>query len=252
MSQDNVVTPEEYAANNPVPMGGAVSSGNTGVSAGYIPPPRLRVAPAGPEAVRFEREGRVQQRYVSTPGLVSPDNQVVPFYDLATKPGELLGSLAPDPVSLRKFVKGLYTRGWYGDKEPEGGLGDNDIEAVRNLMYYSNLQGITWDTTFNTLMQAPISRTGSGRTVQVASTDDLTTVANRTALQTIGRKLSDAEAKRFAEAYQAAQRSESDTMATASADVFFSKRLEEKYGAESESYKYLQAISNVAKVLGGM
>jgi hypothetical protein len=254
MSDTGGVTPEEFMAQNPISTGaGAVSSGYTGVSEGYVPPPRLRQPATGAEAVRFEREGRVRTTTRSVSGVVSPDNQVLPFYDLRTKPGELLGGMAPDPVSLRKFINGLYSRGWYGDKEPEGGLGDNDIEAVRNLLYYSNLQGVTWDTTFNTLMQAPLVRAGEGRKVQVTSTADLTEVANRAALQTIGRKLSDEEARRFAESYQAAQRSSAgSSMAAPSADTFFSQRIEQKYGAESEATKYLSAISNVAQILGGL
>jgi hypothetical protein len=182
--------------------------------------------------------------------VVTSDNEVVPFYNLSTKPAELLASM--DEVSRKKFTKTLYSRGWYGDKKPGGGLSDDDIEATRNLLFTSNLQGTSWDVTFTTITRAPIQESGSGRTVQVSSTADLQEIANRTALQTIGRKLSEAETARFAKAYQSAQRSEADTMQTASADVFFRQSIENKYGAETEATKYLQAISNVAKILGGM
>lgn len=251
MSQDNGVSPEEYATMNPIAsMGGLSTARNTGVSEGYLPPPRLRRPVGGAEAVRFEREGTIQPQFQRVSGIVSPNNEQLPFYDLANKPGELLGTM--DDVSRKSFIRTLYSRGWYGDKEPEGGLGDNDIEATRNLLYYSNLQGVTWDTIFNAVRQAPIAASGSGRTVQVTSTEDLTELANKVALSTIGRKLNDGEAAQFAKAYQGAQRGQSDTMAVTSPSVFFQQRLEEKYGAESEGYKYLSAISNVAKVLGGL
>ena len=242
---------EEYAAQN-VPPGGAESTttAKTGVPTGYLPPPRLRVKGTATTGIRYDRQTAIPDYKIATSGLVTPDNQVVPFYDLATKPIELLSGM--NDISRKKFINNLYTRGWYAGKEPEGGLGDNDIEAAYNLLYYSNKQGVTWDTTFNTIARAPISSATSGRTVQVTSTGDLMEVANRTALQTIGRKLNDAEAERFAAAYQGAQRNQSDTMAAPSADVYFQQRLEEKYGAESEATKYLGAISNVAKVLGGL
>jgi len=148
----------------------------------------------------------------------------------------------------------LYARGWYGGNKPQGGLGDSDREAMRNLLYISNLQGIPWNNTLATMEQAPISDPAGGRVVQVASTEDLMEVANRTALSTIGRKLSDAEARKFSAAYQQAQRAESYGSAEQAPDagVFFQNRIEKKYGAESDSYKYLTAISKVANMLGGM
>jgi len=66
--------------------------------------------------------------------------------------------------------------------------------------------------------------------------------------------LSEAEAAQFAKAYQGAQRAEAGGSAqqAPSADVFFQNRIQQKYGAESEGYKYLTAISNVAKLIEGM
>lgn len=253
MSNDNQISPEEYLAQNPVGSGDAEmqGGGDTGVSKGYIPPPRLKVKGTGIRGgIMYDRQVAVPEYKVSTPGVVTSDNQVIPFYNLSTKPAELLASM--DEPSRKKFVKTLYSRGWYGNKNAGGGLSDNDIEATRNLLFYSNLQGTSWDVTFNTIAKAPIQQTGSGRVVQVSSTADLTEIANRAALQTIGRKLNEGEAARFAKAYQSAQRSESDAMAAPSADVFFRQSIEKKYGAETQATKYLSAISTVAKILGGM
>lgn len=254
MAGDSGLSAEQYAKQNPVQQGSSgttTTNARTGVSEGYLPPPRLRARVSTlTSGIKYDRQVAIPERQVAVSGLVTPDNEVVPFYDLATKPRELLAQM--NDVSRKKFIDNLYTRGWYAGKKTEGGLGDNDVEAAYNLLYYSNLQGQTWDTVFNTVARAPISSATSGRVVQVTSTGDLMEIANKTALQTIGRKLNDAEAQRFATAYQGVQRGAPDTMAAPSADVYFQQRLEQKYGAETDATKYLNAISNVAKVLGGM
>lgn len=242
--EDNPIQPQQQQTQQSV--------GNTGVSEGYLPPPNYRVKGTYTSGIRYDRQTALPENKISVSRLVDQNNRTQNFYDLSTKPGELLASF--DTKTRAAFIDKLYSRGWYGDKEPEGGLGDNDIEATRNLLYYSNLTGSTWNVVFNTLSRAPITKpgAGSGRNVQVTSIGDLMEIANRTALQTIGRRLNDAEAKRFAASYQGVQRSETDTMAAPSADIYFQQQLEQKYGAESEATKYLNAISNVAKVLGGM
>jgi hypothetical protein len=65
--------------------------------------------------------------------------------------------------------------------------------------------------------------------------------------------LSPEEASRFSKAYQASQQSEAAGGAAApSTDVFFKNRIEQQYGGESDGYKYLSAISNVAKLMENM
>lgn len=254
--QDDV-SPDTFTDQNPFPSSsGSVSYGYTGVSEGYLPPAQYE----GTVVRRGEADfgiakipvPRLSKEKTRVSGVVDAGNKINPFYDLNTKPGEILASV--NDVDRLKMINTLYTRGWYAGSKPEGGLGDNDREAMRRLLYISNLQGITWDRTLAAMAQAPITSEGSGgRVVQVASTEDLMEVANRTALSTIGRKLSDAEARKFSAAYQQAQRGEAYGAESApSVDVFFQNRIQQKYGAETDAYKYLSAVSNVAKVLGGL
>jgi len=207
------------------PRGGqtATSGGDTGVSPGFIP------------------------KGMTESGIRTPEGTVRPFYNLSTNPGEILGGL--DDVTRNKITRDLFSRGWYGGLKREGGFGDNDRKAMENLLYYSNISGLSWDTVLNTIAKAPISG-GEGR-AQVASTLDLVEVANRTALSTIGRRLSETEAQQFAAAYQGVQQGQGSQSAP-SADAFFQNRIQQKYGAESEGYKDLTAISNVAKLIEGM
>ena len=210
----------------PPPGGSGTTSGFTGVSEGFIP------------------KGMTQS------GVRDSSGNIRPFYNLNTNPGEILGGL--DDVTRTKITKTLYSRGWYGGLNREGGFGDNDRKAMENLLYYANVSGSTWDTVLNTIARAPIS--GGGGRAQVTSTLDLVEIANRTALSTIGRRLSETEAKQFANAYQGAERSSGggSAQSTPSADIFFQNRIQQKYGSESEGYKYLTAISNVAKLIEGM
>jgi hypothetical protein len=121
---------------------------------------------------------------------------------------------------------------------------------MENLLYYSNSQGVDYRSVLATVAKAPISNGTGARQVQVASSADLMEIANRSALSTIGRKLSENEAQQFARAYQGVQRSSAGASEGApSADVFFQNRIQQKYGTETDGYKYLSAISNVAKLL---
>jgi len=245
--KNDSVAPETIREYEAPPSGGSSSSGYTGVSEGYTPKQPNYILPAQ----RIEQGLFTQPKSMSVSGVVDSSGKIRPFYNLNSEPGEILGGM--DEVSRRKVVNTLYSRGWYAGKDKEGGFGDNDREAMQNLLYYSNIKGVAWTTMINTISKAPISQ-GAGRVAQVTSTADLVEVANRTALSTIGRKLTETEAKQFAAAYQGAQRTEAKGSAqqAASADVFFQNRIQKKYGAESEGYKYLTAISNVAKLIEGM
>jgi hypothetical protein len=214
----------------PPPTGGAVSSDiSTGVSSGYIPP---------------------NSNYS---GIKDEQGNQLPFYNLNSGPRELLTTMQ-DEVTRNVFLKNLYERGWYKSGRPGGGLSDDDRDAVYRLMYFSNLTGTTWNQVYSLGKKSPFAEAQSadGR-FRVAATEDLVEIANRTALSTIGRKLSAEEASKFSRAYQATQQAEASGGAAApDTNVFFKNRIEKQYGAESDGYKYLSAISNVAKLMENM
>jgi hypothetical protein len=226
-----VVDPNVYTQQNPVPAGGASSTySNTGVSENYIP---------------FGRQDS---------GLVNPGGQPLPYYNLTTYPREFLAGMQ-DEILRKNFLKNLYERGWYdGNDRPGGGLSDEDEKAVYRLMYASNLAGVQWNQIYTAGKKSPFASTSSkGAGFRPSSTEDLVEIANRTALSTIGRKLSEEEASKFSRSYQASQQTEaSGGMTAPNTEVFFKNRIEQKYGAESDGYKYLSAISNVARLMENM
>jgi hypothetical protein len=226
------LAPKNYqAAKGGVPAGGATATySNTGVDSDFIP------------------QGS------GVPGIIE-DGVIQPFYNLSTKPRQLLAELVPDEVKTKTFLNKLYKRGWYdGDDRPGGGLSDEDEKAVYRLMYASNLLGLPLRQVLNSSNKSPFaSASGKGAGFRPSSTEDLVEVANRTALSTIGRKLSAEETSKFARSYQSSQQSEaSGGMSAPSTEVFFKNRIEQKYGAESDGYKYLSAISNVARLMENM
>ena len=227
------VAPANYQATaGPIPTGGSSSAtySNTGVSENFIP------------------------KGATTSGITD-NGATTAFYNLNTNPRELLASYGTDEVARKTFLKTLYERGWYkGDDKPGGGLSDEDETAVYRLMYASNLTGAPWNKVLTSVNKSPFaSASGKGAGFRPSSTEDLVEVANRTALSTIGRKLSAEESSKFSRAYQASQQAEaSGGMSAPSTEVFFKNRIEQKYGAESDGYKYLSAISNVAKLMENM
>jgi hypothetical protein len=246
MNNDNL-SPADFRQNQRFNSTGGGGGGSTGVSEGFTPREPNYVIPAQ----RIEQGLFTQPKSVSISGIVDSSGKPRPFYNLSSEPGEILGGLSD--VNRIKIVNTLYSRGWYAGQNKEGGFGDNDREAMKNLLYYSNVKGVDWTTMLSTISKAPISE-GVGRAAQVSSTDDLVEVANRTALSTIGRKLTETEANQFAASYQGVQRAAAGGSAeqAASPTVFFQNRIQSKYGAESEGYKYLTAISNVARLIEGM
>ena len=223
------------AVQPPPTGGGYASDSSTGVRPGYIPPPRPGIT--GKDNVS---------------GIIDETGAVNPYYNLNTGPRELLVDMSE--VERNTLLRNLYDRGFYKSGRPGGGLSDEDEQAVYRLLYTSNLTGVSWSQIYNSGQRSRFSSAseGGGR-ARVAATEDLVEIANRTALSTIGRKLSASEAATFSRAYQASQQSEAAGGATApTTDVFFKNRIEKKYGAESDGYKYLSAISNVANLMENM
>jgi len=221
---------EAYLKQNPITSGGYSANSNTGVSDNYLP------------------------QGMSKSGIT--DNGVTTsFYNLTTSPRETLSKYGTDEVARKRLLNKLYANGWYrGDDRPGGGLSDEDETAVYRIMYAANLTGIPWEKVLASGKPSPFASASSkGADFRPSSTEDLVEVANRTALSTIGRKLSAEESSKFSRAYQASQQAEaSGGMSAPSTEVFFKNRIEKKYGAESDGYKYLSAISNVAKLMENM
>jgi hypothetical protein len=156
-------------------------------------------------------------------------------------------------IELKTRLNTLYRKGWYGSSKPSPvGWKDKDLKAFKDFYMMSKANQMTWQDGFTVLNKAPDMELSDGRSGRARpSSEDLKEVLQRTSLETMGKRLDDAAAQRLVDSYQGVV-SGATTEQAPSADVFFQNRIESQYGAESESYKYLNAISNVSKVLGSL
>ena len=157
-----------------------------------------------------------------------------------------------DDIKLRRTLDKLYRKGWYGSSKPSPtGWKDQDIKAFGDFLRSTKAREIPWEDGLRALNKAPDYELGGGSGRARPSSEDLKEILQRTSLETMGKRLDDASAQRLVDSYQGVAAGASTEQAP-SADVFFQNRIESQYGAESESYKYLNAISNVSKVLGSL
>lgn len=239
--------PNAWFSQNPLGAGGAEDSTNisgTGLPTGFIPPPRLTI----------QQGSRGRKTIVArTPsgnfGIVSSEGTVQDFYQPTREAMTILSGM--DNITRSTVQEKLYRKGWYGSSRPGNGYSDSDRKAMADLLLLANNQGYTWDVVLSQLDKAPdVNLLGSGNKTKPSSAD-LTEILQRTALETIGKKLDDKTVGNLVSSYQGVYTSASSESAP-SADVFFQNRINQQYGADSEAYKYLNAISNVSKVLGNM
>jgi len=219
--------PAIYGQQNPMPTGGDVADyqyiQSYGVPLGYKPPGSAY-------------SGRMEA------GLP------VDFYNLDADPLKELSGM--NDVSRLRVVRILESRGWYGGAKAGDGLRDQDVAAFRDLLAYSNRRGMAWQDAINDVSRQPAVQSSSRPMVQVASRVDLNEIANRVSLETMGRTMSRDELNQFATAYQGVQRKGAyASEAAPAADAYFKSRIEKQYGTETDAYKHLTAISNVAKLL---
>jgi hypothetical protein len=247
MSQEETnLDPNAYFSQNPLGSGGAGFSdtSGTGLPTGFIPPPRLKIQ-QGSRGQKIIPARALSGNY----GLVSAEGTVQEFYQPTREAMTILSGL--DDITRSKVQEKLFRKGWYGSSKPGNGYSDADRNAMADLLLLANNQGYTWDVLFSQLDKAPdVNLLGSSGKTKPSSAD-LTEILQRTALETIGKKLDDKTVSNLVSSYQGVYTADS-TESAPSADVFFENRINQQYGADSEAYKYLNAISNVSRVLGSM
>jgi hypothetical protein len=243
------LSPDVVAAGIPTGTGTTDVYSGTGLPANFIPPPQLKVKmPSGSHGQLIEKT-QVAQTSAGTYGIVNASNQVQDFYQPSKEAGVVLSGL--NDVN-RNFVLGiLYRKGWYGSSKPGNGFGDSDRNAMADLLYYSNTQGLTWDQTLKLISQAPDFVARGGTASARPSSADLKEILNQTALKTVGKYLPEEEINKMVSAYQGVYQG-ATTENAPTADTFFKNRIEQQYGADTDAYKYLNAISSVSKVLGSL
>lgn len=225
------------AATAPVTGGYGYSTPRFGVPQGY--------ARAGREPGIYKADGSRK---------VSND-----YYDLENYPAQVLYTQSDDKRRM-EIRETLFAKGYYRtNKMPTGAVDREDEYALAELLREANINQTEWEDYLNLVKQRPDKVTqGSGRPrVTVTSPDDLVVVANRLAIETLGRRLTPQEAQAFAQNYQQRQvayqqQSATQQMTTQPPDAQTAAMtmLERKYGQEKEAYGYLKAVNSLARLVG--
>jgi hypothetical protein len=107
----------------------------------------------------------------------------------------------------------LASRGFYGKSTPSAGalqgtrFEAKDLQAMEDLLYYSNSRGYTWEPLVQELMVMPsTARTGGGVSVRVTSAEDLGVYLRDEAFRQLGRNLTKNELQQAIQNIQNQQR----------------------------------------------
>lgn len=216
----------------------SVSSG-----ADYSPPSRLVV-----------RDGRWD--VYDGDGLVTQDGRILtsengePYYYDLDRDSEIVFSSLSGSSRISQMEK-LFQAGFIS----ESGIGDftQEINAIRDWLYFSNVQGLEKDNALNArLAGGPLQtsrRGGVGR--RVTNPEDVKVVANQIAQQTLGRELTDEEANQFVQVRRG-QELAGGAVQAPSLDVAAQGFAQQIAPTEANAYKYLGYMNKLFTSLGGI
>ena len=170
---------------------------------------------------------------------------VYSFYNPSEESQFILQQLTPKRRD--DLLRIIYERGGYGGSKMGNGLGNADISAFANLLYFSNIEGKSWDKSLAVYQKTfPVKGSllaGSGTRApkQVTNPDDLKIVFRKAAQDLLGRAVDDKAAEQFVQSFQkqqveaqtAAQTQPGGVVAQApDAGVSAEKMIEQKFGGE--------------------
>ena len=214
-----------------------------GASTDYAPPTRLVVQNGKWSA--YDGDGLVTQD-----GKILTDTGGNPYYYDLNRDTEIVYS-SLSPTARANVMEKLFAGGFIS----EGGIGDftQEINAVKDWLYFANLQGLEKDNALNTrLAGGPLQTrrpTGIGR--RTTNPEDIKIVANKVAQETLGRELTDEEANQFVQVRRGQELSAGAVSAPA-LDVAAQGFSQQIAPTEANAYKYLGYMNKLFGSLGGI
>lgn len=209
----------------------------------YSPPTRLVVRDGNWSA--YDGDGLVTQD-----GRILTDEQGNPYYYDLERDAEIVYS-GLSPSGRQTIMEKLFAAGFIS----ESGIGDftQEANAVRDWLYFSNIQGLEKDNALNArLAGGPLqSRRLSGVGRRVTNPEDIKVVANQIAQQTLGRELTDEEANQFIQVRRG-QEMAGGSVQAASLDVAAQGFAQQIAPTEANAYKYLGYMNKLFGSLGGI
>ena len=182
------------------------------------------------------------------------------YYDLNNDPYNILynqtGDLQRNDLRDTLFAKGYYDT---KTKPSPNKITDDDEKAISKLLLEANWTQTDWQDLLSQVKGRPdeVPTGGARSTFTLTSPEDLKVVANRVAIETLGRRLDDSDLTAFTKLYQRKQLAYQQQAAgggvvTQPADpqTMVMNQLKEKYAGETEAYGYIQAVDRLAKLVG--
>lgn len=184
------------------------------------------------------------------------------YYDLNNTPFDLLYNQLDD-IGRQDLRDTLFAKGYYDTNErpTSGRITKDDEDAVTKLLLESNWTQTEWRDLLGQVKARPDQApTGGGtRRYTLTSPDDLKVVANRVAIETLGRRLDPDDLNGFVQLYQRkqlkyqqqAQRAGGGvTVEPADPTTVVMNQLQQKYAGEAEAMGYIKAVDRLARLVG--
>lgn len=194
--------------------------------------------------------------FTDAPGRVDVFGNLLPgYYDLDLDPRKTYGSL--DPAARKRLTESLISAGFL-DPDYASDFSSN-IAALTEAMDESNVLGLELDNWLQQKASSSPRRTtgGATRTYSTTNTQDLVRIVNQVAQDTIGRKLTDEEASRFAQQYQSQEVSfqkaaygGGTVMQAPSLETSAMSFIQQARPKEEAGYKYLGYMNQLFDAIG--
>lgn len=226
---------------------------------------QLAAAPAGQSSVGYNSSYYgvpvgYKAKSKASAGIYNLRGELVrdAYYDLNNEPSNILYNQMTDQQRL-DLRDTLFAKGYYDskDKPKSNMITKEDEAAVSKLLLEANWTQTEYKDLLNMVRQRPDEAPtgGQARRFQLSSPDDLKVVANRVAIETLGRRLDDNDLEDFVRLYQRKQmryQQQESGVVTQPADpeTMVMNTLQNKYADETEAYGYMQAVDRLARLVG--
>jgi hypothetical protein len=208
--------------------------------------------------VGYKRKDKVKAGIFKLDGTLSREG----YYDLNNDPYDILYNRMND-VLRNDLRDTLFAKGYYDtkDKPSPNRITKDDEAAVSKLLLEANWTQTDYNDLLSQIKGRPDEQPTGGavKRYTLTSAEDLKVIANRVAIETLGRRLDDSDAEAFAKLYQRKQlkyqqqdqsKMSGAVVQPADPQTMVMNQLKEKYAGETEAYGYIQAVDRLAKLVG--
>lgn len=165
---------------------------------------------------------------------------------------DVYAQLAGNPEQRALVQAKLKQKGFYGGTRV--GIPDNDLNAIKSWLEYSNNIGVTYDRALDEMDKSipDYEKPGGGPRYRVSNPADIKAAVNRAFQETIGRAANEQELAMVVPGFQQAQiQGQMGTVAAPDVGQFAQGAAEFFAPTEAQGYKFLGYMNRLFQVAGG-